>query len=149
MFPLIERTFLRMLLHWKWLAYPTTVGAQALVECDGKFLLVRPSYSRGWHLPGGGVERGETPDRALLRELEEEIGLKTCLPPQLERVYTYKAGLVTCINILYRINEAHYDFKPNWEIRAVCFVDPDNPPEDVGQRTLQWLRECKRCAAAP
>jgi 8-oxo-dGTP diphosphatase len=45
-------------------------------------LLVRSSYGVGWHLPGGGVRRGEMPEAAAQRELAEEIGLvvSTLLP---------------------------------------------------------------------
>jgi 8-oxo-dGTP pyrophosphatase MutT (NUDIX family) len=45
-------------------------------KCVGPaLLLVRSSYRRGWHLPGGGVRRGEMPETAARRELAEEIGL--------------------------------------------------------------------------
>jgi 8-oxo-dGTP diphosphatase len=38
-------------------------------------LLVHQSYRRGWHLPGGSIRRGETPDAAARRELDEELAL--------------------------------------------------------------------------
>jgi 8-oxo-dGTP pyrophosphatase MutT (NUDIX family) len=42
---------------------------------EGRLVLVRLTYARGWHLPGGGVGRGEDAQAAALRELAEEIGM--------------------------------------------------------------------------
>ncbi|SLN43006.1 8-oxo-dGTP diphosphatase [Roseovarius litorisediminis] len=64
------------------------VSAVALVDVDGRILLSqRPegkSMAGLWEFPGGKVERGETPEIALIRELEEELGINTwtsCLAP--------------------------------------------------------------------
>jgi ADP-ribose pyrophosphatase YjhB (NUDIX family) len=57
--------------------YRRTEGANCLVRDDhGRLLVVRPTYSGGhWMLPGGKVERSETPQHAAIRETREETGL--------------------------------------------------------------------------
>ena len=64
------------------------VSAVALIDRDGRVLLAqRPegkSMAGLWEFPGGKVEVGETPEAALIRELEEELGIntwKSCLAP--------------------------------------------------------------------
>jgi len=64
------------------------VSAVALVDADGRVLLAqRPegkSMAGLWEFPGGKVEQGETPEAALVRELQEELGIDTwqsCLAP--------------------------------------------------------------------
>ena len=61
---------------WWTLTCPRHQGAVVAVYVGSALLLVRSSYRRGWHLPGGGVRRSETPETAAQRELAEEIGLR-------------------------------------------------------------------------
>ena len=73
------------------------VSAVALIDVDGRILLgQRPegkSMAGLWEFPGGKVEDGETPEVALIRELEEELGINTwesCLAPLTFASHTYE-----------------------------------------------------------
>ena len=64
------------------------VSAVALIDRDGRVLLAQRPKGKPmeglWEFPGGKVERNETPEIALLREMEEELGINTwesCLAP--------------------------------------------------------------------
>ena len=64
------------------------VSAAALVDADGRVLLAQRPQGKAmaglWEFPGGKVEPGETPEAALIRELDEELGISTvesCLAP--------------------------------------------------------------------
>lgn len=49
----------------------------AIFDEEGRILLVRSATGRkGWSLPGGGIERGESPTDALRREVTEESGYR-------------------------------------------------------------------------
>lgn len=73
---------------WRWVTAPVTLGVRALVaDADGRVLLVRHSYVGGWHLPGGGVNRGEPLAAAAARELSEEVGVEATAPGRLLGVY--------------------------------------------------------------
>ena len=70
----------------------------AVVENDGLYLITQRRESAVlanlWEFPGGKVEQGETPEAALIRELEEELGVSTktaCLAPLSFASYSYES----------------------------------------------------------
>ena len=74
------------------------VSAVALIDIDGRLLLAqRPngkSMAGLWEFPGGKVEPGETPEAALIRELQEELGIDTwesCLAPLTFASHSYES----------------------------------------------------------
>ena len=73
------------------------VSAAALIDPEGRVLLAqRPpgkSMAGLWEFPGGKLNPGETPEAALIRELQEELGIDTwtsCLAPLTFASHTYE-----------------------------------------------------------
>lgn len=62
---------------------PRLVVAAVIEDGEGRFLLARRppgSHLEGlWEFPGGAMEEGETPGEALIRELEEELGVRVAV----------------------------------------------------------------------
>jgi 8-oxo-dGTP pyrophosphatase MutT (NUDIX family) len=90
--PSLHRAALRVahrLRHrWRKLVKAPIAGVSVFVtDFDGRLLLVRHSYgSGGWALPGGGMKRGEAPEAAAAREIEEEVGCRIDGARVLERL---------------------------------------------------------------
>jgi 8-oxo-dGTP pyrophosphatase MutT (NUDIX family) len=130
------------LMAGKALLSPTALGAHGLlVNRDGKVLLARHTYMPGLSLLGGGVERGEPPEHAVLRELREELGSFHADPPVLMGLYTRRSGWATNVIALYRLTNAEVDFRPNREISEVVFVDPAAPPAETTAGARRRLAE--------
>ena len=73
------------------------VSAVALIDRDGRVLLAQRPEGKAmaglWEFPGGKVEPGETPEAALIRELQEELGIDTwasCLAPLTFASHSYE-----------------------------------------------------------
>jgi ADP-ribose pyrophosphatase YjhB (NUDIX family) len=120
-----------------------TLGVRGLVLNDaGEVLLVEHTYTHGWFLPGGGVERGETCEAAVIRELREEGGVSAVRRPTLIGIHanhrTFRGDHV----LLYRI-DAWTPCEPtaHAEILARGWFAPDNLPSDTTASTRQRLAE--------
>src|ERR1700689_4111937 len=80
---------LRRVFHLYWrVARGMTLGVRAVVlDAENRVFLVKHSYVSGWHLPGGGVEVGETFRQALQRELAEEGRIELVGEPALHGIF--------------------------------------------------------------
>jgi ADP-ribose pyrophosphatase YjhB (NUDIX family) len=139
---------IRPMMHFYWrFARGATLGARGLViDGHGRVFLVKHSYVDGWHLPGGGVETGETMLTALARELAEEGNIKLTGQPQLFAVY-FNARVSRRDHVgLYIVRNFLQDAppRPNREIIAHGFFAIDALPEDTTRATRARIDEVFR-----
>ncbi|MBA2126496.1 DNA mismatch repair protein MutT [Hyphomicrobium methylovorum] len=121
-----------------------TLGVQGVVADEtGSILLVRHGYRPGWHFPGGGVERGETVETALARELNEETGVSIIDSPRLFAIYTNFAAFPGDHVALFIIDRWQRDHipKPNAEIVEQRFFARDALPPDITPGAARRLGE--------
>jgi 8-oxo-dGTP pyrophosphatase MutT (NUDIX family) len=128
------------------MAHPVAFGAVgAVYDAQGRVLLVRQSYAPGWRLPGGGIDRRETPEAGALRELAEEVGL-TGGTATFVALYTRPMGPATNIIALFKVTGGAIAFRPSLEIREIVFADPAAPPAGCTDATLRRLAELSGAA---
>ncbi len=103
------------------------VAAVALVDIDGRVLIAQRPDGKAmaglWEFPGGKVDEGETPEEALIRELQEELGIDTeesCLAP-----FTFASHRYETFHLLMPL--------------YVCRVWQGEAEAREGQ-TLKWVR---------
>jgi 8-oxo-dGTP pyrophosphatase MutT (NUDIX family) len=114
---------------WSLSRQPTNgVHAVALTP-EGRVVLVRLTYAKGWRLPGGGRGRGEDPQSGVLRELREEIGLTGY--GSVERVDAVAGEL----GELFLVTGVRYVPRRSFEIDDVGAFDPAALPAEAAPIT--------------
>ena len=125
------------------------VVACALVDVDGRVLICKRPQGKSlaglWEFPGGKVEAGETPESALIREMDEELGItitQSCLAPFVFASHTYETfhlmmPLYLCRRwsgvVVAKEHEALAWVKPN------ALSDYEMPPADAP--LIAYLRD--------
>ena len=107
------------------------VAACALIDPDGRVLIARrpegKAHAGAWEFPGGKIERGETPEQALIRELREELGVEPC--EQCLQPFAF---------VSHPLDAAHHMLMPLFVCRRWDgFVDPKEDQE------IAWVRPDK------
>jgi 8-oxo-dGTP pyrophosphatase MutT (NUDIX family) len=121
-----------------------TLGVQAVIhDSDRRVLLVRHGYRPGWHFPGGGVERGETAETALARELLEETGVVADSRPRLFAVYAHFHEYPGDHIALYIVDTWRRPVvpPPNHEIAEHGFFDLERLPAGLAAATARRIAE--------
>ena len=125
------------------------VVAVALIDADGRVLIAQRPQGKQlaglWEFPGGKVEAGERPEAALIRELNEELGIEvveSCLAPFVFTSHAYESfHLLMPLYLCRRWSGV----VQNREHAALKWVRPDRladypmPPAD--EPLVAWLRD--------
>ena len=140
-----KRSRLTPLLHLYWrITRGMTLGVRAcVVDQEDRILLIRHSYTPGWHFPGGGVEVGQTLMDALVTELREEANVVMDGAPRLVGMYHNALTAPRDHVALYLVEAWHQPAPPvpNREIVEHGFFARTALPEGTTRGTRERIEE--------
>ncbi|GED67821.1 NUDIX hydrolase [Brevibacillus reuszeri] len=132
------------LTRWYWkIRRPLTLGTRVIVTDEQKgVLLIRHTYTVGWYLPGGGVEKGETFFEAARRELREECGITAQVLSLCHLFYSEREGKRDHIALFHApLTGAQEPKRDPVEVAEMRFFPWDKLPGDLSPATRRRLHE--------
>lgn len=128
---------------WSRLNRGMTLGVRAITtNTQGQVLLVKHTYLKGWWLPGGGVDRGETTYAAVVRELIEEAGVTATAEPRLISIHSNEKFFPGDHVAVFHIEQFTIGTRTSHgEIAEIGWFDLNNLPDDTTPATRRRLAE--------
>ncbi len=147
---------MKTLLRWVYLIYrgylffirPVTLGVRVMMIRNGEALLVRQTYTNGWFLPGGAVDRSETLDAAARREAHEEAGAELH-DLRLVGAYTNFEEWKSDHNVVFLCTDFTLGGEPDHEIAELRFFPLGALPEGLMPGHRRRLDEYLAGTASP
>lgn len=121
---------------------PKTTGVKCLIEHDDNYLFIKQTYGSrmyNWNLPGGGVEKNESIESAVKREVFEEVDIALSDVVELKKYtsnFEYKVDTVYCFYSKVTTKNTVIDKK---EILDAQWFPKNNLPENISRSIKESL----------
>ena len=138
-------TLILQIMYWvrkiyQFIVRPINLGVRTMLIQDGRVLLVRHVYQRGWFMPGGGMKRRETIEEAARRECREEVGVEMHKLELFGIFFNYTEWKSDHIALFLSEDFTVADTKDS-EIAEKKFFPLDHLPKALGSGHRRRLRE--------
>lgn len=134
----ITHPFVR--LYWE-IFKPKTYGARAILLNEANILLVKNINVNHWSLPGGKIDKGETPEECLLRELKEELSLSIeKIDCKLGEYISNNEGKRDTVYI-FVAKLLSSTFQKQWELEDAQWFPLSNLPDNISSATSRRISE--------
>lgn len=125
-----------------WLVFkPKTYGARAIITNETNILLVKNINVNHWSLPGGKIDKGETPQECIYRELKEELSLSISKTDfKLGEYISKREGKLDTVYI-FAIKIPSLFFQKQWELQDAQWFPLSSLPDNVSPATSRRIAE--------